>query len=54
MERIIDILNAAYTKKIEPLQRENEELKREVERYRKIAAKAVKERNILRDRFNVK
>lgn len=49
MENLITILNTVYKEKIEPILKENEELKKEKERYRSIAQKAVKERNQLRD-----
>lgn len=49
MDELIDLLNNTYECKIEPLQRENEILKRDIERYRKIAQKAVMERNALQN-----
>ena len=49
MDELIDLLNSTYECKIEPLQRENENLKRDIERYRKIAQKAVMERNALQN-----
>ena len=49
MDELIELLNNTYECKIEPLQRENEILKRDIERYRKIAQKAVMERNALQN-----
>ena len=49
MDNLVTILNKFYQEKIEPILKENEELKKEKERYRNIAQKAVKERNQLRD-----
>lgn len=49
MNNLIDLLNETYETKIEPLQRENEVLKRDIERYRKIAQKAILERNALQN-----
>ena len=49
MDELIDLLNSTYEHKIEPLQRENKNLKRDIERYRKIAQKAVMERNALQN-----
>lgn len=49
MDELIDLLNSTYECKIEPLQRENEILKRDIERYRKIAQKAILERNALQN-----
>lgn len=49
MDNLVTILNRSYEEKIQPILKENEELKKEKERYRSIAQKAVKERNRLRD-----
>lgn len=49
MDELIELLNETYETKIEPLQRENEILKRDIERYRKIAQKAILERNALQN-----
>ena len=49
MNDLIKLLNETYETKIEPLQRENENLKRDIERYRKIAQKAIMERNALQN-----
>ena len=49
MNDLIELLNETYETKIEPLQRENEVLKRDIERYRKIAQKAILERNALQN-----
>ena len=49
MDKLVTILNTVYKDKIEAILKENEELKKEKERYRSIAQKAVKERNQLRD-----
>lgn len=49
MDRLIYILNTGYEEKIVPLLKQNQELKRDCERYRKIAQKAVMERNALQN-----
>lgn len=49
MDELIELLNSTYERKIEPLQRENEVLRRDIERYRKIAQKAILERNALQN-----
>lgn len=49
MDELIELLNETYETKIEPLQRENEVLRRDIERYRKIAQKAILERNALQN-----
>lgn len=54
MENIITILNTGYEEKIVPLLKQNQELKRDCERYRSIALKAVKERDALRQLCKVR